>query len=204
MAAASSPTRRVMTRDMSSAERSREVELRRYAIDCEDVAGSHRLRQLHGGGAEAAEADDGDGLAGAQRRQTKSVIRGCGRAHHHRCGVERDLVGNRDGICGGHHDPLRVSAVDFFAEHAAVVVKVVQCYAAIRAGDDAGDLMAEGERQRDRSATGTIVRIAVADAGRANLDHDLARSGGRFDDLSIDEGGFELRQTNGVHQRSLP
>ena len=185
-------------------ERLREIELVADTIDREDVAGAHDLRQLCGRRAETAEADDGHTIAGSQRCQPQGVVRRRGRAHHHGGDLERDAVGNRDEIGGRDDDPFGIAAVDFLAEHPSVVVKIVQRHALIGAGHHARDLVAEGQRQRDGSASGTIVRIAVANAGRANLDDDLARPGGWIVDLIINEWRLEYRQTYGVHERSLP
>ena len=105
---------------------------------------------------------------------------------------------------GGNDDALRISAIDFLAEHPGVVVKVVQRHALPGPGDYSRDLVSEGERQPDGSAAGTIVRIAVADACRANLDDHLAGPGGWVVNLIINECRSDLRQTYGVHERSLP
>ena len=109
------------------------------------------------------------------------------RAHHDRRLLERDGVRDRNRVRRRDGDALREAAVALLAEHVAVRHQVVQRHALIRPGDDAGDLVTEGDREADARSVGAIVRVAVADAGAADLDHDFAFAGDRIVDDLFDE-----------------
>src|SRR2546428_13448866 len=58
--------RRKVARNCDRAEFFRDLTLLRNAVDGEDVAGAEEPCELDRGGAEAAEAEDGEGFAGAE------------------------------------------------------------------------------------------------------------------------------------------
>jgi hypothetical protein len=136
--------------------------------------------------------------------EAQRVICGRGRAHHDRGDVRAHFVRDGNRIERGDDDAIRVAAVALLAEHLArrtellavapaaralaatdeVVQRDTLAYANVRhvlanGGDDARDLVAEGDREIRLARARTVMRVGVADARALDVDDDLIRGGSR-------------------------
>ena len=206
------------------AERLRELELGRNAIDGVDLARTEDARQLHRRHAEAAEADDGYGVVVMEAAEAEGVIRGGRRAHHHRRLRERHLLRDRDGVRRRYDDPLREAAVPLLADHLPIRAELFAVAAARRAfaageevmerdaiadecvldvgseiDDHARHFVPECDRKRRPPDVGPVMCVAVTDAGGADLDDDLARTGDGIVDRRVDEWFLMVKESDGAH-----
>ena len=106
------------------------------------------------------------------------------------------MIRNWDQIRGRHHDLLRKPAIDFLADHVAVWKQVVDCDAFAADGIRPGDFVSESARERNASGLGAIVRVAVANAGGANLDQHFAGLRPRISDILRDQRRAVADQTD--------
>lgn len=202
----------------------REFELSWIDVDGENLSRTEMSCQLNRRNAETADAEDRDGFTGSQARFLQRVQRGRRRTHHDRPLLERNFARQDKDAALGHDDEFGVAAVAMFSDHFGARAKLFAAgtaESAFAASDEimnadtvagfeirdlsadplhhARDFMTKGQRKLHRRNARTIMRVGMADAGRANANQDIALTDRRSLDPLLFQRRTDCGETNGFH-----